>query len=87
MVSAESGVMGINQGPGTQLRAVGQYLYTVVVCFRYSTYPWSIIHAKRTPYSRSKRDQTPCRNPETSGSIIGTKGSGNCPQQRSPERR
>ena len=46
MVSAESGVMGINQGPGTQLRAVSQYLYRLVVCFCYSICPWSLIQGR-----------------------------------------
>ena len=79
--------MGINQVTGTQLRAASQYLYTLGLCFCYSTCPWSLIQAKRTTYSRSERDQTPSWNPETSGSIMGYNRSGSCPQKRSPEGR
>ena len=87
MVSIESGVMGINQGPGTQLRAASQYRYRLVVCFCYCTCPPSLIQGKRTPYSKRERLQNPSQNPETSGSSMGTKGSGSCPQHMSPEGR
>ena len=87
MVSAESRVMGINEGPGTQLRAASQYLYRLAVCFHYSTCPQSLIQGKRTPYSRRERDKNPSQNIETSGSSMGTKGSVSCSLQRPPEGR
>lgn len=75
--------MGINQGPGTQLRAASQYLYRL-------RYAFATLHVHGALYKERGLLAAGGKGSKLIEilkllEVVGTKGSGSCPLQRSAE--